>query len=294
MLKFFIILVLLILFINICKKSNKILNNISALSYLRVNHNVPHKELIDFFIRNYSEDKYQKYINLVKSINKLPVYVIKKINDKYEFEIYFYRYDPDRKTTFKVKNANYMDIKLDNLEKFPSKKEFDLLKVKPYNNKLFKDNKFIICSYDVNENFFTNNDKITYNYYFDNEKDKLLYRYVTIEEDYQGIIKETNQYGLYYSIFKDINDKKKYLINLFESDDCIIFYAYKPNTNSNAFYFENLSFEKFIFFLKYFKYDLQILEFCLKNYDDSYRFCVSYDMDNNGNILKTAIFSLLD
>ena len=54
----------------------------------------------------------------------------------------------------------------------------------------------------------------------------LLFRYITIEENYQGIIKETNQYGLYYSIFKDFNDKKKYLINLFESDDCIIFYAY--------------------------------------------------------------------
>lgn len=287
-----VIIILVLLFLILVNK--KELNNISALSYLRVNHNVPHKELIDFFINKYSSDKYKKYMNLVKSINKLPVYVIKKIGDKYEYEIYFYRYDPDRKTNFKIKNANYLDIKLDSLKKFPSNKELDLLNVKPYNNKLFKDNKFIICSYDVNENFFLNNEKITYNYYFDNEKDKLLYRYITIEENYQGIIKETNQYGLYYSIFKDFNDKKKYLINLFESDDCIIFYAYKPHTNSNAFYYENLSYNKFIFFLEYFKYDQQILEFCLKNYNDTYRFCVSYDIDSNGNILKTAIFSILD
>ena len=215
--KILILLTLLILFVIISKKSYKIINNISALSYLRVLHNVPHKELIDFFIKQYSTYKYQKYIDLVKSINKLPVYVIKKIDDKYEFEIYFYRYDPDRKTDFKIHNANYLDIKLDSLDKFPSKKEFDLLNVKPYKNKLFKDNKFIICSYDVNENFFTNNTKITYNYYFDNEKDGIYFRYIIIEEDQYGSINETNKYGLYYTIFNDNNDRKKYLIYIFES-----------------------------------------------------------------------------
>jgi hypothetical protein len=45
-------------------------------------------------------------------------------------------------------------------------------------------------------------------------------------------------------------------------------------------------------FLNYFKYDKNIIDFCNEKYNDNYKFCISYDMDNNNIPQKTAIFSI--
>ena len=44
--------------------------------------------------------------------------------------------------------------------------------------------------------------------------------------------------------------------------------------------------------LEYFKYDDEILNFSKKQYSNNYDFCFSYDMNDDGIIQKTAIFSI--
>jgi len=298
--KIVILLVIILFFIiiicwNIFKngKLNKESENISALSYLKVNNNVPKSELLYKFANKYNDSKYVNYFNKIINLNlyRTPVYVIKKNNNKYEYEIYFYRYDPHRKSKYDSPNANYLDVILDKYNTFTKKNEFDELMVKPYKNKLFKENDFIIVSYDVNEKFFKNSNDITFNYYFDSGDRTDSFRYLIREEDSSGNIITTNKYGLFITIFLP-TDKKKYLVDLFESDDCIIFYAYKPKTKTHAFYYEKSTFDKFILFLEYFKYDKEIIDFSKKTYNNNYDFCFSYDMNDEGIIQKTAIFSI--
>jgi hypothetical protein len=178
-------------------------DNISALSYVKVNNNVPKNELLFKFVDTYSDNKYTDYFNKIINLKleRTPVYVIKKVGNTYEYEVYFYRYDPYRKSKYKIPNTGYLIIILDDYKTFAKKQDFDKLDVKPYNNKLFKENEFIIVSYDVNEKFF-NNTELTYNYYFENENKNDLFRYLTKEEDSQGNIVTTNKYGLFSILFK--------------------------------------------------------------------------------------------
>jgi uncharacterized membrane protein len=305
-----IIIIFIFVFVYFITKSKK---NVSALSYVNTKYNVPEYELLFLFIDKYNDNKYKNYMNKVLDLNLLmdPVYVIKKINNKYEYEIYFYRYDQHRQSKFKDKDANFLDLKLNNYnETFPTIDQLNEINININNNKLFndnlkyieyknnnnipfdksKENEFIIVSYDINENFFNTN-KHTYNYYYFKHNDPKYFYYIK-EEDPDGNIIETNQYNLFYHLFS-LNDKNKFLINKFETADCIIFYAYKPIKNLHALYFENLKFNKFIYFLEYFNYDKDIIIFCKNNYNNNYRFCVSYDMNNNYEVLKTAIFSIL-
>lgn len=288
-------------------------NNVSALSYLNTKYNVPKYELLYLFIDKYNDDKYKNYMNKILNLNlkMSPVYVIKKINNNYEYEIYFYRYDQYRKSTFKDKHANFLDLRLNNYhETFPTIEQLKELNLNLYSNKLFNNNlkyiqfkkdnniqfdkntedEFIIVSYDVNEKFFINENH-TYNYYYFKHHDP-TYTFYIKEEDDNNKITETNQYNLFYYIFNK-NDRIKFLVDKIESEDCIIFYAYKPNKNMHALYYENLHFGKFIYFLEYFNYDKDIINFCNTNYNNNYRFCVSYDMNIDYQVQKTAIFSIL-
>jgi hypothetical protein len=290
----FIIVLLLFIFcyINITKFKNnniytlsKTTNNtkISALSYKYINSKVPEHELLYFFMKNYNDIKYVNYINKF-NINKIfqpPVYCIKKINDKYEYEIYLYKYNPYRPSFLKL------DI---NYNTFLSNKDYNYLNIYPkkINDSLLEN--FIILSYDINEHFFKNN-KISYNYYLNNNDKKFCY--CTYEEDYLGNVNKTNIYGLFYHIF-NYNDRKQFLIELFETNETIIFYAYKSKTNCHCIYFENLCFKKFLLFLKFFKYDTKIINFCINKYDNTYKFCVSYDLNSEFMITKTTIFSILN
>ena len=305
---FFIIIFILFYFINTTNK-----NNVSVLSYVNTKYNVPKCELLLLFINKYNDEKYNKYINKILTLNLLmkPVYVIKKINNNYEYEIYFYRYDQYRQSSFDVKNANFFDLKLNNFhETFPTIDQLIEINIDLYKNKLYndnlkyieykknnnikfdktKDNEFIIVSFDINENFFNNNNH-TYNYYYFKHDDPKFLFYIK-EEDMYGNIIETNKYNLFYNVF-NFNDRPKFLIDEFEIDDCIIFYAYKPINNIHALYYENLSFHKFIYFLEYFKYDNDIINFCKNTYNNNYRFCVSYDINNRYEVLKSGIFSIL-
>jgi hypothetical protein len=287
---FCFLMLVLIYYLFVNKKVNK--HNISALSYFKIDGIVPKQELLLKFVENYNDKKYKDYFNKIINFDLIrsPVYVIKKVQNHYEYEVYFYRYDPFRTTNYTTKNAGYLDIKLDNYNNFIKKNQLKELNIKAYENKLFLENKFIIVSCDINDDFFIKGPSF-YSYYYDNENDKQKFRYLIKEEYNNGNIITTNLYGLFYSIFKR-EDRNKYLINLFESNDCIIFYGYKSKTGLHAFYYENLNFEKFMVFLNYFKYDKNIIDFCNEKYNDNYKFCISYDMDNNNIPQKTAIFSI--
>jgi hypothetical protein len=270
------------------------MDNISALSYLSVENKVPKSELLLLFAYNYNNHKYTAHFSDILSLKleRTPVYAIKKHADgSYEYEVYFYRYDPHRKIELAIANAGYLTVILDDYDTFIKSHEFLSIGINPCSNFLFKENKFIIVSYDINESFFNNNEHVTFNYYLRNSSDESLFKYVTKEEDSRGNILNTNKYGLFDHVFKPI-DKEKYLVDLFESENCIIFYAYKPKTNTHAFYYERGSFEKFVLFLEYFKYDITIINYVKQNYNNNYDFCFSYDMDDNCIIQKSAIFSI--
>ena len=310
MIFYFIIILFMIIIIYFYKKKK---NNVSVLSYVDTKYNVPNVELLFLFINKYNDERYKKYIYKILDLNLTmkPVYAIKKINNNYEYEIYFYRYDQYRKSNYTIENANYLDILLADYNKtFPTTNDMNELSINLYNNKLYKYNleyikykqnnnlnfdktteeEFIIVSYDLNENFFKDTYH-TYNYYYFKHNDNKFLYYIKEEDPYGNII-ETNKYNLFYLIF-NYTDRDKFLIDNFESDSCVIFYAYKPKTDTHGIYFENLNFFKFLDFLTFFKYDISIINFSKKNYNNNYRFCISYDMNKNYEVQKSAIFSIL-
>lgn len=261
--------------------------NISALSYFQINNNVPRNELLDKFIDLNNMFIYKKFFAKIKQLKlKLPiVYAIKKYNNNIEFEIYFYRYKYNRK--------NIYDIDLDSFNNFINYNDLLTLNDNINKSKLINSN-FIILSYNVNIDFFNNNSPIV-NYYYGGKHSPYhngIWAYYTLEENFNiKNISRTNEYGLLDVIFKKFN-RKKFLVNLFAESGSIIFFSKKPIKQLLSIYIEQTSFSKFIYFLKYFKYDINIIQFCLDTYDDTYKFCISYDFDTNLVIHKTAIFSI--
>ena len=69
----------------------------------------------------------------------------------------------------------------------------------------------------------------------------------------------------------------------------------KPLKKSKCIYIENMSYNMFLKFLKYFVYPSEFIGFCQQTYNDSYNFCVSYDLsDADNSIIKTTIFNILN
>ena len=300
--KILIFIIIILFFVYLIQKQlykpiiyNREFKHISALSYVNLTKSefVPTYELLFEFVNKYQDNKYSNYFHKLLQLNltRPPVYVIKNYNNKYEYEVYLYRYDPYRNTNPHIKHGKHLGITLDDYSNFITKDQMDKLNIKPYNNKVFKDDEYIIVSYDVNESFFNGSEQV-YNYYLEDHNDKLKYRYYILEEDPYGTITRTNKYGLFYWIFKEEKDRKRFLVDKFESDDCIIFYAYKPKTNTHGLYYEKLSFDKFVYFLNYFKFDSDIINYVKNKYNNKYYFCVSYDVDDNGNTIKSSIFSI--
>ena len=110
-----IIIIIILYYIFKIKNNND--TNISALSYLAINDIVPKKELLLKFVDNYNDKNYKNYFNKIINLNLIrkPVYVIKKINDQYEYEVYFYRYDPFRDSKYNYKHCKYcLSLLIDN------------------------------------------------------------------------------------------------------------------------------------------------------------------------------------
>jgi hypothetical protein len=266
-------------------KEIKIVKNskISPLSYKRIYNNVSQSELLKFFVSK--EDKiigdYIKKLKF-KTSNK-PVYAVKKYGDRYEFEVYFYRYNPDRESPIR--------ITLDSMKKFPSIKELDKFNPSVRKCKLFKSD-FIICSYDINMESICNGTSEC-NFYYDVPGGNMVtnFPYYILEESKVGKIVKTNEYGLIRDIMpKDI--QKRYMVNKFTNGDEIIFFAKKPLKSTECVYIEGMNYNNFIKFIKYFDYSDEFVKFCRKVYNNSYKFCVSYDLNSSKQIIKTTIFGM--
>ncbi|NBS67969.1 hypothetical protein EBT31_03515 [bacterium] len=229
---------------------------ISALSYIEIPHNVPGPELL----RQTTDERTNTYL---EGINEpKTVYAIKKYTDgrPYEHELYFYTYDPKRKD--------------------PLVLEFDGVQadICKYSNCVLNWTNFIIMSFDLNSDFFEHGSSET-NFYYERFDDE--YPYFVLEESRDGIIRMTNRYGLIRTEMK------------FTEPDSIMFFAEKPYKGTCAVYYEKMSFQKFLEFLAFFKYDQALIQFCRDTYDDTYKFCVSYDYDSEMRIIKSTIFSTL-
>jgi hypothetical protein len=255
---------------------------ISPLSYIRMDSNIVQMELIKFYS---DKDKFiKKYLkNLKFKTENKPVYAVKKYEDRYEFEIYFYRYKPDR--------GSHIRIILDDIRKFPSNMEIDKANKNIRKCKLF-DSDFIICSYDINKKSIRNGTSEC-NFYYGVEGGNYAtnYPYYILEENNVGNIVKTNEYGLINDIMKK-KDQKKYLVHKFVSGGEVVFFAKKPLKNTECIYIEGMNYKKFIKFLKYFKYSEEFIEFCKREYDYSYKFCVSYDLNDLKEVIKTTIFGM--
>lgn len=257
---------------------------ISPLSYIRTNNNINQMELLNYFL----DTEQQIVKNYIKNLNfetkNKPVYAVKKYGNRYEFEIYFYRYNPDRESPIR--------IILDNVNKFPSIHELNNINKNITKCKLFNTD-FIICSYDINYNTVKNGTQEC-NFYYGVEGGNTVtkYPYYILEEDINGNVIKTNEYGLIKDIMSK-NKQKKYLVNKFIDDNNeIVFFAKKPLKNTECIYIEGMTFKKFIKFLKFFNYNKKFINFCKKNYNNSYKFCVSYDLNSSKEIIKTTIFGI--
>lgn len=235
----------------------RITMGISALSYIEIPNKVPGLELL-FQTADKQTRDYVTNLGTSKT-----VYAIKRYPDRYEHEIYHYTYDPKRPSP----------LVLTHDDTFPEVPSFIS------NCALFQTN-FIIVSYDLNKAFFEHGPS-DINFYYE-RRNAPGYPYFVLEESKEGIIRQTNNYGLIKTSMK------------FSEPGGIMFYAEKPLKKTSCVYYENMSRGKFLEFLEFFKYDPKLIDFCRTKYDDTYKFCVSYDYDENSKIIKTTIFSTID
>jgi len=231
---------------------------ISALSYIEIPHNVPGSELLEQTADVQTREFIAK-LNTPKT-----VYAIKKYDTGYEHEVYFYTYDPKRKDHLVLEHDG---VKADVPSVNPAVK----------NCSLYWTN-YIIVSFDLNKSFFEKGSS-EFNFYYERFHDE--YPYFVLEESRDGIIRKTNEYGLIKTPMK------------FTEPDSIMFFAEKPYKGTCAVYYENMSHGKFLEFLEHFKFDKALVEFCREKYNDTFKFCVSYDYDQDMRIIKSTIFSTL-
>lgn len=226
---------------------------ISALSYYTIPYNVPHEEMLFFFLKN------KPTLPFIKN----PwVYAIKKYMDRYEFELYQYHYLASR-TSFPV----VLDSSI------------------PRN---VNDTPYIIASYDLDKDGQLNED-IVHLYY--ERMHPLHYNYCCETYSYlTHTLEPSNVYGLDEMILP-LEPFHEPFIQSYKTKESIVFIAKKKE--SYAYYFENIDFKTFIRFLNDFSYDKSFIDFCEQNYNTDYRFCVSYDVDKNTKeIIKSTLFSV--
>jgi hypothetical protein len=278
------IIIILLFILVACYKKYDINAHISVLSYIEIAEYVPTKELMFKFLKMYNPmyiPRIQKIMALHKCSHK-PVYAIKKYNDRYEYELYFYRYNPKR--------PQHINISLDDRKHFPSKDYFDGINKEITKKTLYQEDKYIILSFDIKEE-----ETNIVNFYYGGKYDSKYshgntypFFYYILEESHD--INRSNEYGLIEHVLT-VEQQEKLLVNEFCTAESVVFFCKKKE--SECVYIENMVYERFMYFLFYFQYDKHMIDFCTTHYDNTYKFCVSYDFTLNGNLLKTTIFSIL-
>lgn len=247
---------------------------ISALSYFTIPYQTPGKEMFLKYVDK-SHPTFQWLENL--SYKNKPVYAIKtNQNHTHVFEIYFYRYLPER---------TFPSVLIDLTIPF-----YALQDVHP----IYQDQNipydYVLSSVDLSSNGEVITDHL--NYYYEQEFNK-GYNYKAEEvvtSSCNGFL--TNIYGMDKYVLAYEPEHQKFL-QKYKTEDTIAFVSKKITKNCTGYYFENAKMQSFLDFLYDFQYDTLFIEFCQTTYDNTYRFCFSFDIDNDTmQPTKTAIFSV--
>jgi len=237
---------------------------ISALSYFEIPFLVPGPELWHYFYK-------QSLPFLIYNSKRPYVYAIKKYRDRIEFELYFYRYkiqrdDPHVELDL---NINYSEIE----------------KIHPLYLNITLPTNYIISSIDIDNNYKIYTDHI--NFYY-----KLVDCY-SCEEYNLNTKKNTllNLYNIDYKILP-VEPYHHKFIDKYKDPDTIVFIAKKLQKNHICYYFERANFTVFLQFLNDFNYSNDFILFCKKHYTNNYKFCFSYDIDSQEQVIKSTIFSI--
>ena len=260
---------------------------ISPLSYYKIEKNVPQFELINFFLGKCSNNM-KNYINshsFYFNKNK-PVFSIKQfVNypDNIEIEYYFYKYVPERKHR-----------KLVTIDKnFYKKEELEYTSNNLVNCQLYKNNEFIICSVLINDENI-NNGLPESNFYFgkDVEINDNEYPFYTLKENINGNVIKILDFANIFDVISYDNFPYYYLDKIIEYEKNIS-YCINYELDTECICIEDLRFEGFLKFLSLCNYSLDFYNFCIKNYDTSFEFSVSYEINRKGEILKSSIYGIL-
>ena len=164
---------------------------ISALSYYTIPYNVPHEEMLFFFI-NIQPD--------LPSLKNPWVYAIKKYTDRTEFELYQYHY-------------------------LASSKSFQVI-LDPSIPRTINDTPYIIASYDMDKEGHLNHD--TVNLYYE-RMHPLNYNYCSETYSYLTRTQEcSNLYGLDEMILP-LEPFHEPFVQRYKTEDSIVFIAKKKS-----------------------------------------------------------------
>lgn len=244
---------------------------ISALSYFTIPYCTPGKELLYYYLGNISWLEKIRYKNP-------PVYAIKKdyATGEITYELYFYRY---------LAHRTFPSVVLD-----PSIPFYEIQHVHPIYQDMSIPDEYVITSIDVSYDGAVIDDHVTF-YYKQPSENGYNYR----AEEVAVVTEQntlTNIYGMDTYILPHEPEHIAFL-QKYKSEDGIAFVSKKLRNNSTGYYFENAKMQCFLDFLMDFSYDAFLIDFCKRNYDDTYRFCFSIDLANGTmQPMKTAIFSV--
>lgn len=260
--------------------------NISPVSYIRIDKNVPKFELLNFFL-NKTSIPVKNFINsrLNYSNPNKPVFIIKqKVGQpsNIEFELAFYRSDPNRP---------YMNnILLSNT--FFTKKEIEKVDSNITKSKLYDYNDFVACYAKINEETISRGSNNVNFLYTSKGNSNLQFPFFIVQDNLKGDIKHTDKFAR----LDDIIDKSKYHLYYLDGiidKEFMLFFASKPLDKTEAIIIEDLSFDNFLKFLNLCKYPRDFINFCKINYNSSYIFCVSYEIDISREIVSSSIYGIL-
>lgn len=270
-------------------------SQISPLSYIQIPQRTPTLELLPAAHCHWKD--LARYFTHCKNT---PVFALKWIprTSEWSFEIYLYRYIPTR-SDWKI-----IDI-------YPPNIGFDkntLFQLQPHLRRSdeFAKHEHIILSFDVDMDNTLNN--IVHYYYGAHRcrkrpcpttslvylKNMSGYTYYTVDETEAYELSQENCYGLIDDILSTSEQAAIPYLELLREPLATVFYAVKPQKNTDAVYVEGMSFKMFKTFLFIMSYPKETIQTWTTLYDDSYVFSVSYDIDKQTRkVVKSTTFGIL-
>ena len=259
-------------------------NQISPGSYIKIDKNVPQFELLNFFLSK-STVPVQNFIKSNLYHTNKPVFTItQKVGqpNNFEFEFVFYKFDPHREYINNITLSNT----------FISKNELERIDPNITKSKLYDFGDFVACYAKINEETVSRGSNSVKFLYMAHGKQDTQFPLFIAEDDLKGEIKHTDKFAKLTTIVEPSKFNLYYLDDII-TDEEMLFFATKPLSKTEAIIIEDLSFNNFLKFLDLFMYSKDFVDFCKSNYNDSYIFCVSYEINVLRQIVSSTIYGLL-